>query len=424
MTGARTGEERAKAGRRLARTAFALTLSFAVNAVAQSLADAWRDDDRDKGYLEKLEENWQENFWNNFDPIGYVPYLRDVQSIAQGYEVTRMDTEVLADLVSAASQLARARDGEGKKTEAYAGLEMGLQILRAFGLPLANVKRDLLGLVNTALTELGDYETAYELDKLMWSQDNDVGRFVADLYRAMEGDWEDYEAIYQDMVDSGVDPERIANGMEDRMKGELGVKSVTSLPVRYSPPGEDEAFDSFMQEAADSEDGWTAALPEGSAEAARTADALGVSLEDYLELTGEGMELEAIQDTLQALDALEPEDDMERVSKLQQYTAIADLPMAEADKESALALVMSDSAYEKYQGARSAGVSTEDYVWFLSATDGLEADKDENGKSISGSRKAKVLRVIDRMDLSRSQKDALFLAAGYSESTLGDAPWR
>lgn len=424
MTGARTGEERARAGRRLARTAFALTLSFAANAVAQSLSDAWRDDDRDKGYLEKLGEKWQENFWNNFNPIGYVPYLRDVQSIVQGYEVTRMDTEVLADLVSAASQLARARDGEGKKTEAYAGLEVGLQILRAGGLGLANVKRDLLGLVNTALTELGDYETAYELDKLMWSQDNDVGRFVADLYRAMEGDWEDYEAIYQDMVDSGVDPERIANGMEDRMKEELGVKSVASLPVRYSPPGEDEAFDSFMREAADSEDGWTAALPEGSAEAARTADALGVSLEDYLELTGEGMELEAIQDTLQALDALEPEDDMERVSKLQQYTAIADLPMAEADKESALALVMSDSAYEKYQSARSAGVSTEDYVWFLSATDGLKADKDENGKSISGSLKAKVLRVIDRMDLSRSQKDALFLAAGYSESTLGDAPWR
>ena len=424
MTGARTGEERARAGRRLARTAFALTLSFAANAVAQSLSDAWRDDDRDKGYLEKLGEKWQENFWNNFNPIGYVPYLRDVQSIVQGYEVTRMDTEVLADLVSAASQLARARDGEGKKTEAYAGLEVGLQILRAGGLGLANVKRDLLGLVNTALTELGDYETAYELDKLMWSQDNDVGRFVADLYRAMEGDWEDYEAIYQDMVDSGVDPERIANGMEDRMKEELGVKSVASLPVRYSPPGEDEAFDSFMREAADSEDGWTAALPEGSAEAARTADALGVSLEDYLELTGEGMELEAIQDTLQALDALEPEDDMELVSKLQQYTAIADLPMAEADKESALALVMSDSAYEKYQSARSAGVSTEDYVWFLSATDGLKADKDENGKSISGSRKTKVLRVIDRMDLSRSQKDALFLAAGYSESTLGDAPWR
>ena len=148
----------------------------------------------------------------------------------------------------------------------------------------------------------------------------------------------------------------------------------------------------------------------------------GIDLEDYLELTGEGMEPETAMEVVVAMQDLEAETD--RVSKLQQYTAIADLPMAEADKESALALVMSDSAYEKYQGARSAGVSTEDYVWFLSATDGLEADKDENGKSISGSRKAKVLRVIDRMELNRSQKDALFLAAGYSESTLEDAPWR
>ena len=148
----------------------------------------------------------------------------------------------------------------------------------------------------------------------------------------------------------------------------------------------------------------------------------GIDLEDYLELTGESMESETAKEVVVAMQDLEAETD--RVSKLQQYTAIADLPMAEADKESALALVMSDSAYEKYQSARSAGVSTEDYVWFLSATDGLEADKDENGKSISGSRKAKVLRVIDRMDLNRSQKDALFLAAGYSESTLGDSPWR
>lgn len=168
--------------------------------------------------------------------------------------------------------------------------------------------------------------------------------------------------------------------------------------------------------------------PEEQAEAVREQlsfySMIPAQAERYTALTEAGLDADTAYDLTNTLAGLEPEDDMERVSKLQQYTAIADLPMAEADKESALALVMSDSAYEKYQGARSAGVSTEDYVWFLSATDGLEADKDENGKSISGSRKAKVLRVIDRMDLNRSQKDALFLAAGYSESTLGDAPWR
>ena len=100
------------------------------------------------------------------------------------------------------------------------------------------------------------------------------------------------------------------------------------------------------------------------------------------------------------------------------------MPLDESDKEAALWLIMSESAYDKYETARKAGISTVDYVWFLNATDGLAADKDENGKTISGSKKAKVLRIINSLDLTSQQKDTLFLSAGYSEGTLGDAPWR
>ena len=150
----------------------------------------------------------------------------------------------------------------------------------------------------------------------------------------------------------------------------------------------------------------------------------GVDLGDYLDLTEEGMEPEAARETLLALDGLEPEAGEDQVSRLQQYTAIADMPLDESDKEAALWLVMSESAYGKYETARKAGISTADYVWFLNATDGLAADKDENGKTISGSKKAKVLRIINSLDLTSQQKDTLFLSAGYSEGTLGDAPWR
>lgn len=150
----------------------------------------------------------------------------------------------------------------------------------------------------------------------------------------------------------------------------------------------------------------------------------GVDLGDYLDLTEEGMEPEAARDTLLALDGLEPEAGADQISRLQQYTAIADMPLDESDKEAALWLVMSESAYGKYETARKAGISTADYVWFLNATDGLAADKDENGKTISGSKKAKVLRIINSLDLTSQQKDTLFLSAGYSEGTLGDAPWR
>lgn len=58
------------------------------------------------------------------------------------------------------------------------------------------------------------------------------------------------------------------------------------------------------------------------------------------------------------------------------------------------------------------------------ATAGLAGDKDENGNTISGSRKAKVLDAINAMDVDSATKDALYYAAGYAASGLGDAPWR
>ena len=74
--------------------------------------------------------------------------------------------------------------------------------------------------------------------------------------------------------------------------------------------------------------------------------------------------------------------------------------------------------------AMESGVEAADYLLFRTVTAGLTSDKDENGESISGSKKAKVLAAIDLMDLSDEEKDALYYASGYSESTIGEAPWR
>lgn len=60
---------------------------------------------------------------------------------------------------------------------------------------------------------------------------------------------------------------------------------------------------------------------------------------------------------------------------------------------------------------------------YINATKGLTADKDENGNSISGSKKDKVVDAIDAMSITVEQKDALYLAEGYAESGLKDTPW-
>lgn len=74
--------------------------------------------------------------------------------------------------------------------------------------------------------------------------------------------------------------------------------------------------------------------------------------------------------------------------------------------------------------AREYGVSDRVYVEFKVATSDVSADKDEDGKSVSGSKKKKVMDIIDGMDVSDEVKDSLYYAAGYTESTIDDAPWR
>lgn len=74
----------------------------------------------------------------------------------------------------------------------------------------------------------------------------------------------------------------------------------------------------------------------------------------------------------------------------------------------------SGDVYEKAQKANEdAGVPYEVYYDYYFGTKDLHADRDENGKSISGTKKAKVLGFIAAMEIPDEQKDALAIAAGY-----------
>lgn len=75
------------------------------------------------------------------------------------------------------------------------------------------------------------------------------------------------------------------------------------------------------------------------------------------------------------------------------------------------------------EAAREAGVSEALFADFKVATAGISSDRDREGNTISGSKKEKVLAAIDGMGISRREKDALYYAAGYRESTIHEAPW-
>ena len=79
--------------------------------------------------------------------------------------------------------------------------------------------------------------------------------------------------------------------------------------------------------------------------------------------------------------------------------------------------------YDKARAAYAKGVSYETYYDYYFATKEMHADKDENGKSISGSKKAKVVDFINSLDIPPEQKDALYIAAGYTAKSARNQKW-
>lgn len=82
------------------------------------------------------------------------------------------------------------------------------------------------------------------------------------------------------------------------------------------------------------------------------------------------------------------------------------------------------NVYAKAQEANEEGVSYDTYYEYYFATRDLEADKNSKGETVSGSKKKKVLNVINGLDISKDEKDVLYYAAGYSAKTIKEAPWR
>jgi hypothetical protein len=274
-----TGKDgRSNAKRALARTSAALVVSFAVNAVMQSIVDALRDDDKERDYWDKFltaytgftgEEETGLDYWNsfwdgnleaNFNPAGYIPYFKDLVSIMQGYDVSRMDMEPVSKVLEAAANMKKALSGEGKYSVAGASANLLAEVSRLLGIPVANLKRDIQAGITTAAIETDNYLMQYRIDKALLNMgyQGNTKNFYDILYNASINDREAYETIYADMVASGMPEDKIRNAMESRMKRDQGVESVGDLELRYLSPSQERRYNSTRNSMAGSTV-WTAA---------------------------------------------------------------------------------------------------------------------------------------------------------------------
>lgn len=247
-------QKRGKAIKTMGRAATALVVTNVVNALAQSLIDAMRDDDEDKKYWERFrtaftgvtgdEETFRDyltnillsgNVGSNNNPLGQIPFVKDVVSLAQGYSVARTDMEVISDIVDASKLFISSANG-GKKTTVYAIKSLVASVAKLFGVPASNLMRDTWAAVRTAAVETGNIPLQYEMEKAIYNISNtgNKNRYYAILYRALEqGDMDTYQHIRDDLMNSmGVDGASIDSAMRSRYNKAVEKDPDYTLPQR------------------------------------------------------------------------------------------------------------------------------------------------------------------------------------------------
>lgn len=388
-------QKRGKAIKAMGRAATALVVTNVVNALAQSLIDAMRDDDEDKKYWERFrtaftgvtgdEETFRDyltnillsgNVGSNNNPLGQIPFVKDVVSMAQGYSVARTDMEVISDIVDASKLFISSANG-GKKTTIYAIKSLAASVAKLFGIPASNLMRDTWAAVRTAAVETGNIPLQYEMEKAIYNISNtgNKNRYYAILYRALEqGDMDTYQHIRDDLMNSmGVDGASIDSAMRSR----------------YNKAAEKDPDYTLPQRARDLIGSRDKYAPVKKKAETFGADDLGSSA--YRAYSDQrASDYRSMADDLASSPIFQGMDDEARDKVLKAAYDLAD--------KSALA-DHSDGQYEvstkwmaQADDAEAQGIELWEYVLFHTACNEMEGTKDADGKTVKGEAKSDHVR--------------------------------
>lgn len=188
------GSRKKGSKKKAAKIVVSVVLSMVLGNLLKSVISAMRDDDDEKkdengnivgtrSFWDKYQDAVLDNLWD--DPLGMIPFVRDIVSIAQGYEVKRTDMELFQKLYYALTKLDSDKYTTAEKADAVIGAVAAL-----FGEPYANISRDARAIYHTFFADNVNDGTASYRGYL--------------LYRSvLEGDKETYQELYNGYREDG-----------------------------------------------------------------------------------------------------------------------------------------------------------------------------------------------------------------------------
>ena len=412
--------KRSKAIKTLGRATAALLVTDVVNAIAQSIMDANRDDDPDKDYWEKLwtafwgltgdEENALQrlrsvviggNLGSNINKVGSVPFAKDILSIISGYSVARTDMEVAEDIINASKSFVDSMGNNGKKTRAEALSNVIAAGAKLAGLPVSNLKRELVTTVRTAIQATGNVAIEYEYEKLFYNiyGTSNKDRYMGLAFKALEqGDLTTYEHIRKELKDfMAVDSTSVDRGMQSRLKEKQEKDGDYRLPQNAaSLIGAKDSYDD-----SEGEDKFTEN---------------DLSSDDYIVYSRRKSELyNSIESGLKSSQTFQSFTGKQKDKALSSAETYAKkTALHETDKTYEITdkwVLNAQEAQKKY------GIKPEIYVALKTQASDLESVKDRNGETIPNSKGLLIMQAVYNMPgLSEKQRNALFEYLGVGKS--------
>lgn len=437
-----------KNGKRIGRTLYVYALSQVILAAVQAVADAFRDDDEYEEYGEKWMEAFIGNVIDELNPFNKLPLVSEVCEFAKnmlnaigvdtyGYKTSAVWMQWADDFVRGTHILYQKIFGDGSNYTYYGGVSKLLNgISGATGVPMAAVTREIITGWNSIIQYMapdlvvrtydpGDKSTikyayldgyltkeeAYqELLSKGISEDEDEAYWTVQEWDGGD-DYSKYDAINQ-AVRNGEDIKKQMAELTSHGHTEKQVVSnIKSSVGKWYQDGE-----ITSNQAVTMLTRYTG-LTSGEANAAvnkwKCKVETGIAFDEIKDsfMSGETSYSRAIDMNVKYGGISR----QEATEKVYTWGFIKKHPGCEDISYSAI------ERYETYceRTGMNAKVFYDAWKYNYSA----KADKDASGKAISGSKRDKVCDYIDKQVLTKQQKDALYLAFGYSEKNLEDTPW-
>ena len=473
--------------KKFGRALIAFTSATVLNSLLASFIDVARhkgDDDKDKDFWERYFNEFGQNMIDGMNPLNLIPVGKEVMSIIDGYTPNRMDLDAVTDFVQTFKKAMTAIGGQDKSVNwGRIIYDLTGAASKVVGIPVGNILRGIDSIVKICGFEsLLSYQTAWATSKKtagnMYAEYKKTGKWTEDLLnkyvgmrtdevikeeeqRELEGHNRKY-ATTEDVTRYATnqvygnfatmlaeDDERIAEAYEAKVSGNSAV--VTRLKKVFTDAGiPGEIFDKAvlvygnnleesdpksikdfgaklydtddLAEAIvngyDTDDIYNEIISDSTAQDPEksTVNSTMKKLEGYYQqymLDGNTRKAEQIIDNAQK--TFEFDD-----SRFESWSKSVDyLQFSEQNPN----VSMSQDDYQRYQKVASSGITPETWMQYYEQASTMKADVDSNGEAISGSRKKKVLVLIDSLPITDAQKDALYYYNNWAESTIKEAPW-